>query len=534
MEKNSPCPRKSAASSHLPFVQWQDLFSVLELFTIPLAVFSADGMSLFVNQAFQDFFRIDRDSIIGKLNILEDPYINRKLGLTDYLRCIFAGEILSVYDIRVPFEEIGRLYQPAKGRPVEHTIFQDIYQDIICFPVWKEDQTVSCVIALFMTSRVYQVRLDVIKAREYMDAHWLDDFDLDRIARAASMSRDHMARIFKKFMGMTPYNYYQELKIEKIKEALHDPDLSVSEAFASCGADYSGGLREAFKRKVGMTPTQYRKAWKAGSPETRTHAGDMEKQSGDTGHFPMASPSLFHETENKLFQIAGLFPIPIQIFKPNGDIVFINEAVLKMWNVRDATIIGKYNLLKDVFVNEQFGVRDYVERAFRGEIVLIPDIRIPLESFWECQKTRSAVYDIEAIYNDILNFPVWDVDGQMVYMVSIFFISRIYQGRADVAKAREYIENHWRETFDIHRLAEAVGLSSSHLSRLFKKHVGITPYSYYQEFKVNRLKAALRDQNLSIAEAFVSCGFENHGNYARFFKKKVGMTPSQYRKSVRK
>ena len=43
--------------------------------------------------------------------------------------------------------------------------------------------------------------------------------------------------------------------------------------------------------------------------------------------------------EGRLFQIGELFPIPVQIFKPCGDIVFVNEATLKMWNVRDTSLI---------------------------------------------------------------------------------------------------------------------------------------------------------------------------------------------------
>ena len=63
-----------------------DLFSVLELFPIPMEVFSKDGMSLFVNKAFIEFFHINTADIIGKFNVLEDSYINNKIGLADYLR----------------------------------------------------------------------------------------------------------------------------------------------------------------------------------------------------------------------------------------------------------------------------------------------------------------------------------------------------------------------------------------------------------------------------------------------------------------
>ncbi len=513
--------KKESPSFHKFLEQRDSLFSVLDLFPIPMEVFSSDGVCLFMNKVFIDFFYIQNPSdIIGEFNVLQDPFINDKLGLTDYLKRVFSGEILSVYDVKVPFKEINNHYRSRRGNPMGH----EMYQDIINFPLLRDDGTVAYVITVFMTKRIYQSRLDTIKAKEYIDTHWLDDFDLDKISNHVSLSRHHLTRLFKSFIGITPYSYYQEIKLEKIKEALGDLTLNISEAFNSCGTDYSGGFAEAFKKKTGMTPSEYRKT-------LQTEMCDNKKQAGQRKPFTATQPYPICQLEERIFQTAELFPIPIQIFKRNGDIVFVNDAVLRMWNVKDTSlIIGTYNLIRDPFANGQPELQDGIHKAFKGEIVLIPDVRIPLENFWEWYKARSPVYDIEAIYTDILNFPIADADGQMAYMVAIFFTSRIYQGKLEVVKAREYLENNWREEFDINSIAEAACISPSHLMRLFKKHTGMTPYSYYQEIKVARLKEALRDKNLSVSQAFLSCGFEYPGNFARFFKEKVGMTPSQYRK----
>lgn len=325
---------------------------------------------------------------------------------------------------------------------------------------------------------------------------------------------------------MTPYSYYRDIKLEKIKEALNNLDLNISEAFSLCGVDYSGGFARAFKRKMGMTPSEYRKALQANILDNKKQS-EQSKSFQDTSLYPIC------KSEEQLFQIAELFPIPIQIFRANGDIIFINDAVLRMWNIKDTSlIIGKYNLIRDPFANGQPELREGIRKVFAGEVVLISDVRIPLENFWEWYKTRSTVYDIEAIYTDILNFPIGDADSQMAYMIAVFFTSRIYQGKSEIAKAKEYLENNWREEFDIDKIAGAACLSPSHFTRLFKKHTGMTPYSYYQEIKVVQLKKALENKNLSVTEAFLSCGFKYPGNFARFFKKKVGMTPSQYRKIV--
>ncbi|WP_146953607.1 helix-turn-helix domain-containing protein [Alkalibaculum bacchi] len=510
--------RKKVSDSFYTLLEQEDaLFSVLNLFPIPMEVFSTDGICIFMNKVFLEFFCISNPSnIIGQFNILQDPFINDNLGLTDYFERVFSGEILSAHDVKVPFEEADNCYQ-------SHEMYQ---QDITSFPLLGEDGEVAYIISSFMTKRIYLSRLDTIKAKEYIDTHWLDHFDLDKIATHVGLSRHHLTRLFKSFINMTPYSYYREIKLEKIKEALGDLDLNIGEAFSLCGADYSGGFARAFKRKMGMTPSEYRKT-------LQVNILDNKKQPEYSKSFEGTSLYPICESEEQLFQIAQLFPIPIQIFRNNGDIIFINDAVLRMWNVKDTSlIIGKYNLIRDPFANGQPKLKDSIHKAFAGEVVLISDVRIPLESFWEWYKKRSTVYDIEAIYTDILNFPISNEDGQMAYMVAVFFTSRIYQGKSEVAKAREYLENNWREEFDIDKIAKAACLSPSHLMRLFKKHTGMTPYSYYQEIKVARLKKALRNKNLSVTEAFLSCGFEYPGNFARFFKEKVGMTPSQYRKIV--
>lgn len=78
------------------------------------------------------------------------------------------------------------------------------------------------------------------------------------MAGIANLSRYHYSRLFKKHTGMTPFDYYQDVKISKIKEKLCDKNLSVTQAFTDCGVDYSGNYLRIFKEKVGMTPSQYR------------------------------------------------------------------------------------------------------------------------------------------------------------------------------------------------------------------------------------------------------------------------------------
>jgi hypothetical protein len=50
---------------------------------------------------------------------------------------------------------------------------------------------------------------------------------------------------------MTPFNYYQEIKTEKIKEKLCDRNLTIAEAFSACGVDYKATTPGCSKRRLG-------------------------------------------------------------------------------------------------------------------------------------------------------------------------------------------------------------------------------------------------------------------------------------------
>ncbi len=515
-KETADCPASGPARHRLD-ERCGDLFAVLDRFPVPAEVFAADGTSLFVNRAFTEAFRIDADQLVGELNVLADPFLNDELRLAEPLQRVLAGETVIVHDVQVPLAEIGRR-RLARGEVSDGS---RIYQDIACLPLREADGTLVCVVVLFVTKHVYEAHPAVSSAREYIQARWRDEFDLAAIAEHAGISRHHLSRLFRRFLGKTPYRHYQDVKIEQVKRALRDPALSISQAFASCGVAYTGSYARAFRRAVGLTPTEYRAGCAPDSPPPPMRPATV------------TAPRPRDNDEERMFEIVDLLPIPVQVFRPDGEAAFINQAVLRAWNVRDADpIVGSYNLRSDPLVNDEQGLREYIERAFAGETVLVPDVRVPLETFWESYPKASPADDPGAIYTDILNFPVRDAAGRLSHVMSIFLASRIYRGRPEVARAQEYLENNWRGPFDADLVAGLVNLSPSQLSRVFRQETGMTPYGYYQEMKVARLKESLRNPDLSVAQAFRNCGLEHGGNATRFFKERTGMTPTQYRAAL--
>jgi len=82
---------------------------------------------------------------------------------------------------------------------------------------------------------------------------------LSKTARAVCLSRAQFIKLFKKHTGVTPREYYINYKVSKLKEKLLDTNLSIAQASAACNMDYNGHSAKLFRKKVGVSPSEYRK-----------------------------------------------------------------------------------------------------------------------------------------------------------------------------------------------------------------------------------------------------------------------------------
>lgn len=102
-------------------------------------------------------------------------------------------------------------------------------------------------------------RENIKKAIEFLNDCYNREFNFKDIACIANFSPYYFIRVFKAETGMTPHEYLLNIKIQKAKERLTDRNLSISQVFSECGMEYSGHFAALFKKKVGLTPSQYRK-----------------------------------------------------------------------------------------------------------------------------------------------------------------------------------------------------------------------------------------------------------------------------------
>lgn len=235
-----------------------------------------------------------------------------------------------------------------------------------------------------------------------------------------------------------------------------------------------------------------------------------------------------YENKALFLEIVKYFPYPMHICAPNGTMLLANEAYLKFAKISNPEkLYKKHNILLNPNL-ERWGIKDFTERAFQGAVVHAYDVKVPHQEIIE-QLGDNRVSLIGSLYHDITAFPIRDSHGQVLYIIFIFITSREYQGKEEIIRGKEYIDSHWNEAFNIDKLADAVYISKYRYVRLFKRHMGITPYCYYQQVKIEKIKEKLCESNLTIAQAFAACGVDYNGSFGKVFKQKTGMTPSEYR-----
>jgi AraC-like DNA-binding protein len=82
--------------------------------------------------------------------------------------------------------------------------------------------------------------------------------DMRRIARELHLSYSYLRRMFKQQTGLSPHQYWMDLKIARARTLLSDPVVSVKEVAHRTGFDSQQYFCRLFKDKLGCTPGDFR------------------------------------------------------------------------------------------------------------------------------------------------------------------------------------------------------------------------------------------------------------------------------------
>lgn len=110
-------------------------------------------------------------------------------------------------------------------------------------------------------------------------------------------------------------------------------------------------------------------------------------------------------------------------------------------------------------------------------------------------------------------------------------ISRTHSAYA-LEKMENYIRLHLSENLSLDELASIAGMSTTHLSRLFKKKHDMTIVDYITEQRMRLAMQLLAEAGIPVSTAAMRCGFSNYSYFTKAFKKFTGKTPREYRQEL--
>ena len=102
-----------------------------------------------------------------------------------------------------------------------------------------------------------------------------------------------------------------------------------------------------------------------------------------------------------------------------------------------------------------------------------------------------------------------------------------------VERAKDYVRKHYREKIYLDEIAESIGISPTHLSKLFKKETGQCLQDYINEERVYRAANLLMYSELPLMEIAEYVHFPSQSYFGKIFKQFKGVSPRVFRDQYR-
>lgn len=101
--------------------------------------------------------------------------------------------------------------------------------------------------------------------------------------------------------------------------------------------------------------------------------------------------------------------------------------------------------------------------------------------------------------------------------------------KAVVEQVRKYIDENYRERITLDGLARMAFYSKFHLTRVFTRHVGVSPGRYLRFRRLAQAMYLLRTTNLEVTQITVDVGYTSIGTFSSTFSEELHMSPTVYR-----
>ncbi|WP_109699006.1 AraC family transcriptional regulator [Chitinophaga deserti] len=201
---------------------------------------------------------------------------------TDYAFGADADDPWTIYWLQFR-GQLSKSFVPVKANPVtilpdEHSrlqdrirLFEEIYSRFSMGYIKEYMIYASMCLYTFLASFVYLNAYQhfTVRSRKeypfsakviyYMQENIERNLDLDQIARYFKYSQSHFSMLFQKETGISPINFFINLKIQKACEYIELTNLKLHEIANRLGFEEPAYFSRVFTKVMGLSPSAYRK-----------------------------------------------------------------------------------------------------------------------------------------------------------------------------------------------------------------------------------------------------------------------------------
>jgi AraC-like DNA-binding protein len=96
----------------------------------------------------------------------------------------------------------------------------------------------------------------------------------------------------------------------------------------------------------------------------------------------------------------------------------------------------------------------------------------------------------------------------------------------------DHIELHYDEQLELEELARMMGTSPTHLSRIFRREVGVPLFEYINRTRIRNACLLLRRTDFPVTRIAIDVGYNNVSYFNRYFRRIMQCSPREYRRSA--
>ncbi|HYH05157.1 MAG TPA: response regulator [Bacillota bacterium] len=195
------------------------------------------------------------------------------------------------------------------------------------------------------------------------------------------------------------------------------------------------------------------------------------------------------------------------------------EMIRQVMNQVDLAciIISGYSEFEYARQAVKLGVKDYLMKPIDDEDLHQALLRV-------CEEVNQK-HKMHHIQNRLESLE----ENKLIFFKE-YFSENDADGKTDyIARAIQYIQNHYMEDLAIKEVADFLHLSEGYLSKLFKNETGYTFVDYLTNYRMKKACKLLTVPTVKIYEIAEQVGYKDQRYFSLLFKKITGMTPKEFK-----